>query len=167
MVRKLFVAAIFGGLFTQSAFSIGRIGNSTKIGDQLDGYSAVIPREFQGFSAVTDGGALLQSGLFAASPPQPVDINILSFRSQYPQLVGTGQKSIRNFFVNSTGAQYSQLTGTNGALNLFGETDSSYIGISVCGDGRGYVMFALKLGIVETAMKQIIEQTIFERPCSN
>lgn len=166
MHRSLFVLICFCALLAERAFPIGRTGNNS-IGDRVDGYAATVPTEFHNTSAVGDGGMLLQSGLFMSSPPQPVDINILSFRSQFPELVGKGKTEIEKFFASSTDTKYFTLPLSNSALNLFGEGASSLVGIAVCGDGRGYVIFAPKVDITDTAMKKLMRDTVFERPCTN
>jgi hypothetical protein len=165
MLRKaVFIACVF---FAEFAFPISRIGNNNRIQDARDGYVFTIPPKFPSVTMVQDGGAVLASGLFASSPPLPVDIQIQSFRSQYQDLAGQGQKAIEDYFLSRPGIRYKNLKVNNGALTLFGESETSYVAVSVCGDGRGYVLFAQKLDLTAEGILHALQNTVFESPCRN
>lgn len=165
MLRRL--AFVICALFGELAFPISRIGNNNRIQDIQDGYSFAIPVGFPSVTEVHDGGAVLASGLFASSPPLPVDIQLQSFRSQFRHLVGKGQKEIEDYFIDRPGIHYKNLKIANGGLNLFGESETSYAAISVCGDGRGYVLFAQKLHLTAEGIVDALQHTVFESPCLN
>jgi hypothetical protein len=147
------------------AFPISRIGNNRVIRDPRDAYRTLLPSEFASVTSVGDGGLVLASGLFAASPPVPADIQMLPFRSQYPQLVGQDESKMEEFFTKSAGIRYEKLKVANDATTLFGEGDQTYVGVSFCADGRGYVIFAPKLEITGLGMKSLLTHTEFEKPC--
>lgn len=162
MLRR--VLFLLAGMFSESAFPIGRIGNQT-LNDNVDHYSANIPAAFASVSAVDDGGLVLASGRFGSVPMMPVDIQVLPFKSQYPALAGQGLEPIRSFFFQSPGIHYDRVDVKNSALSLFGETSTSYVGVSVCGDGRGYVLFGPRFELTKSGILEILMQTKFDQPC--
>ena len=165
MLRKsVFILCV---LVAEIAFPISRIGNNNRIQDPQDRYSLSIPKDFSSVTEMRDGGAVLASGRFASSPPLPVDIQMQSFRSQYPALVGKGQSDIETYFVGQSAAQWQNIKTKNGAISLFGENDSVYMAISACGDGRGYVLFAPKFDLIAQGMMEALQTTTYELPCKN
>jgi hypothetical protein len=163
MLRKS--AFLLTTALAELAFPIGRIGNNLRMGDAAEHYSSAIPVAFRNVSTVNDGGLILTSGRFGSSPMVPADLQVLPFRTQYPDLVGAGVQSIQEYFFKSPGIRYEKVAVSNSALSLFGETPTSYIGVSVCGDGRGFVMFGPRLDLTKKGILEILLQTEFEEPC--
>jgi len=160
------ITLTFGALLaSQNAHPIGRVGNNSRLHDEIDLYSTVLPKDFEDVNSASDGGLVLASGLFTASPPMPADLQLFTFRSQYPSLMGQGKSAIESFFTTSPGITYRKLDIANGALTLLGENTLGYVGVSVCGDGRGYVVLAPKLVITHKAVLEILNGTVFEQPC--
>lgn len=157
---------ILGTLLSQGAYPIGRTGNSDHVSDPIDGYTTEVPKTFTSMTKLKDGNISLDSGLFAGDNQVPISIYMSSFRSQYPALVSKGREQIERFFLNTAGISYLKLGVTNGSLTLLGEADSSYVGVSVCNDGRGFILYASKLEIVNKGMHELLLNTVFEKPCS-
>lgn len=163
MLRKYIF--IICALFTEVAFPISRIGNNSRIRDPQDQYSLTVPKDFASITEIRDGGLVLASGRFASSPPLPVDIQMQSFRSQYPALVNKGQGEIESFFNGQSAIKYQTVPTSNGSLSLFGESQTAYVAISVCENGRGYVLFAPKLDLIAQGMIEALQTTTYEVPC--
>jgi hypothetical protein len=168
LYSTLLILACAGLIAPRSALSeIGRVGNDS-IGDLTQGYSAIVPQDFDQISTAALGGVNLGSN-YMLDPEFGTTENIqaIPFGEIYPGLVTANSASVLAFFQAAPGMTYTTISTTNCALSLLGEGTNTLIGIATWGNGNGYVTTAVKTDEAKQAILTMLQNTQITSPCWN
>lgn len=161
--KFFFLIALF---LAAKVYPIGRIGNH-HVGDPVELYKTQIPPQFSSIVPLDGGGLILESGLFSGAPARALEMTMFSFKKEFPYLREWSQDQIVTYFLTSKKSNFKRLQVTNGALNMLGESDSSYVGFSLCTQGRGFIVYGPKSDLVYAGIYQLLTATQFEVACWN
>jgi len=166
--KLLIILAAGAGLTTPHlAYSIGRVGND-QIGDPRDGYTALVPPDFNQIILADRDSAILQSNyIFDPEFGLTVAINAFPFSNVYPELTAATEAKVVEYFQGAPMMHYVKVTTPNCSLSLLGEGDSTWVGVSTWGEGKGYVVAATKTDEAKQGILNLLQATKIVSRCWN
>jgi hypothetical protein len=171
----IFVLALFLG----RAHAINRVGNNDDVAgvngelhDDVEGFTAAIPKEFPNVNSLKDRSAQLMSIADAVSSQLddgfslPLAIFAYPLSAAYPQLADASEQQVRDYMSTQLHAQVSEIARQDCGYFLLGENPQGFIGIGKW-NNHGYFMSVPRSaqnsgrdGIIN-----ILKSTKIETPC--
>lgn len=163
--KVLLLLACAGYIFPHSAFPIGRTGSGT-IGDLTQGYSTMVPQDFDEITLANQGAVTLNSNYMLSPEFGGTEfIQARPFAQAYPQLTSGNENSVLTYF-QATSGNYQTVQTSNCALSLLGEGTNTWVGISTWGNGNGFVaLSAAKTDEAKQAILNMLQNTEITTPC--